>query len=261
MSQVVGAKAFLLPGMRDFATHGDRSLFARPEINDQPKSRLSRRDWLKTAGIGAAGLLAVGLLPRRSDAFLLHIAGGLACAILGLAGAILHVAAVPVIAAIHAAKWVIRAPFALAHHFHYRYCSPWVPDQVIQPVQSDIYPGTYFEMNSYGRIGSNSQFQAHQDLNTPEALRVRHEMPATGPYRMVSGQYSMRRPLTSRDRDLFYATLDNYRQTGYVPDVNSITPVYAREMATPESVLHTGFGLTTRDGGKNFLLANVSSWM
>lgn len=260
MSQILGVKSFMLPGMRNYVPEAGRT--AAEPLFSQPSRCSSRREWLKTAGIGAAGLLALGTMTQRSEAILVQIACGIVHAIVGLARIAFHVAAIPIVAAVHAAKWVLFAPICHNHcdHYHYTYASPYVPDRVIAPVQSDVYPGTYFEMNRFGRLAGENNFTQYQDLNTPEFLRVQHEIPEGGLYRPVRHAIAARRQLTQRDRDLFWATFDTYRQNGYAPTANTITPVYAREMADARGVVHTGFGLETRDGGKNFLIATESSW-
>lgn len=273
MSQLITGKQFWLP---DPATaFGFKSVAQSevlPEVTGRPliKRPVSRREWLQGAGVGAAGILLAANTPQQADAHLLHAAGNVVCAAAGLVGALVcfvgaafYTAALPIIAVVHVVKWAATGIACLAQQgcnpYHCQYASPYVADRVIEPVRSDLYPTTYFELNRFSRVSTSNRFQAYQDLNAPELYRMRAEMPAGGPHRLPSEQYAMRRPLAARDQELYVSTLATYRQNGYVPPSASIRPVYARELISPDGYLHTGFGLITEDGRKNFILADRSS--
>lgn len=262
MSQIISGKHFIIPGVNGRSAASSDPFEPPANFKLAQKRHCSRREWLKRTGIGAAGLWALGMTAQKSSAFIIEVAAGIIHAIEGLVCAAFHVAALPIVGVIHAAKWVAHHVVCHHHHdqFHYSYAAPFVPDRVVAPVQSDLYPGTYFEMNQFGRMSGSDRFVGFQDLNTPEMLRMRHEMPAGGPYRLLPERFAMRRQLTNRDRELFHVTLGQYQQNGYVPPANSLSPVYAREVTDPRGYLHTGFGLLTSTGQKNFLLANTSSW-
>lgn len=254
-------KSVLYSGTRLIVAGSDKSLPCLERFNGcfSDPSPSSRRDFLKVAGIGVGTAIGLGACTRQAKAEPITL---VSCMVTFLIGVFAGVVTDLVLSRIRRSDWYRRdlTDATPDERYHFAYAPPDITNTTVEPIESQRYPGCHFDLNQVGRFAGGRNLDRFKDLNAPEYRRLVDELRADGPYRFVADpRRSMRRQLTQRDLDLFHATLRLYAADSAVPAASEIVPEYARELCDSRGQRYTGFGLSLRSGGKNFLMGNTSS--
>lgn len=230
---------------------------------------VSRREFMRIAGLGGVALTGLGSLPTAARAEPICLCLGFGACIVGFLSKFIPavcaaIAGGLVLDRIRNAQYQPRPAESVPQHlhFHFQNAAPDRTDLVIPTTQGRA-GNLYFNLREDFHVGTNRDLGSCQDLNKPELLRLTDEFPGDGAYRPVADAAgAVRRALTNRDRALFVATLRVYDRDGGLPRGSTFTPVYARELADARGRRFTGFGLVERSGREtvlNFLIATESS--